>query len=104
MTYYRKQGRRYVKCDYGDFPVHYLPGIWLVTDGEKSLFMRLGDQPTVMTYAAFARHKNAIASAIAGVQGWASRSPDDMAQAVIDAVAREEESRLVVALAKEKQK
>lgn len=91
---YRKKGRRYepVGYEHTGFPAE---GVWLVTQGKnyrsERLFMRIGDAPSVMTLAAFERHRDAIARAVSQVQNWTSRSPDDMAAEVIKAVAKAEE-------------
>jgi len=93
---YEKRGRKYVPVreEFSGFPK---AGVWIVTGAQGKQawsgywMMRLGDTPTVMTYAAFDRHRDAIACAISNVQNWTCRSPSDMAHEVIKAVYEAEE-------------
>ena len=70
-------------------------GVWIVSEGsaDKSdpshwsgyWIMRLGDQPTVSTAAAFHQHRHAIGGAVREAMARSHRSPDDVAKAIIDA-------------------
>jgi len=94
--HYKKVGRRYVPIseEFQGFPKE---GVWIVSKKGEAMhwsgywIMRLGDTPSAMTLAAFARHQDAIASAISKVLDWSRRSPNDLAQEVIRAVAENEE-------------
>lgn len=89
-TLYRKVGRRYVPVGHAfhrDYSM-YSDGIWLVAhDGSsRQLIMRLGDTPTVMTSAAFMRHREAMTRAIGDRRGVRAYSTLDLVDAAIRAV------------------
>ena len=94
---YRKKGRRYEKVGYEHvgFPAE---GVWLVTKGKgmrsERIFTRIGDQPSVMTLAAFERHRDLIARTINRV-GKNLHSLDEMDGEVSKAGAEGEEKRHV---------
>lgn len=95
--YFRKQGRRYVPVAYGQEPFVPADGVWLVTPSPSgglrsaSCIMRIGDAPDVMTAAAFAKHRDLIASTV--LRHWKDRtttSAMDIADAIVIAVAAAE--------------
>lgn len=88
--YYRKVGRRYVPVPTWQSPFDPAPGIWLISDGSKRRFMRIGDAPTVMVAAAFARHHDLIAATIANAHG-RTMSAADLAEEIVLAVATAED-------------
>lgn len=89
MTHlYRKIGTRYVPVD--ERWINPRPGVWIVSEDGRTRhwFMRLGDQPTVMLRAAMERRRECIQTVLLNTRG---KSPHDTAQAILDAVAQEEE-------------
>lgn len=95
--YYVKQGRRYVPVAYGQEPFVPADGVWLVTPSpygglrSASCIMRIGDAPDVMVAAAFAKHRDLIASTV--LKHWKDRtatSANDIANAIVLAVAAAE--------------
>lgn len=91
---YRKIGRRYFPVD--ERWLDPMEGVWLVcrTPNKRSAphFMRLGDTPTVMVAAAFHRHREAMAKAIAERRETRQNSAWDLAEAAIAAVVAAEEA------------
>lgn len=96
--YFRKVGRRYVPVlDWSSVPFEPCDGVWLVQRDKTGRTMThaflLGDVPNVMTAAAFARHRDVIATAINAAHDKAGKrglSSNDLAEAVIAAVAKAE--------------
>ena len=97
--YYEKKGRRYVPVseEFRGFPAS---GVWIVSQGFMGpkgkdwngyWIMRLGDTPSVMTAAAFARHEDAVGNAIVKAMKEPRWSPASLARAVIQRVATEED-------------
>lgn len=93
---YRKVGKRYVKVglEHIGFPA---TGVWLVTQGEgmrsERVFTQLGEPPSIMTYAAFERHRDVIARTIAHFQSQ-PYTFDSVAGQIIKAVCLAEESEV----------
>jgi hypothetical protein len=67
-------------------------GVYEVTDGRWNAMLRLGDVPDPMPVAALERHRDAIGNAALEIMnGWRDgvpTSPNDVADAIIAAVAR----------------
>ena len=88
-TYYVKQGRRYVPVAYGPEPFVPADGVWLVTPSPSgglrsaSCIMRIGDAPDVMVAAAFAKHRDLIATSV--LNHWKDRTTTS-AMAIADAI------------------
>lgn len=94
--YFRKHGRRYIPVLDWQQPFEPSDGVWLVvterTGRSMSRAFKLGDVPDVMTGAAFARHRDLIATTICNAyetrrQGVSAR---DLAEAIVLAVAKAE--------------
>jgi hypothetical protein len=82
--YYRSKGKWH-HCSV--WPENPAPGIWLVTDGARTLFMRLGDTPTVEVAATFAMRRDVIAASIVEQRAKDPYcSANEMAEAIIRAV------------------
>lgn len=93
--YFRKVGRRYVPVLDWNHPFEPADGVWLVvterTGRSMSRAFKLGDVPDVMTGAAFARHRDLIATTV--LKHWKDRtttSANDIAEAIVLAVAAAE--------------
>lgn len=94
-SYYFRSGGKWIKTT-GEFPENYAPGVWLVGDGSKSWFMRLGDTPTVMVAAAFHRHRDLVARTVLGLprHGYGS-SASEWADVICRAVAEAEDAQMI---------
>jgi predicted N-acyltransferase len=94
--YFRKVGRRYVPVLDWNHPFEPADGVWLVvTDGtgrRRSRAFRLGDVPDVMVGAAFARHRDLIATTLNNTYDKHKNgvSAFDLAEAIVLAVAAAE--------------
>ena len=94
--YFRKVGRRYVPVLDWNHPFEPADGVWLVvtdsTGRSMSRAFRLGDVPDVMTGAAFARHRDLIATTLNNTYDKHPKgvSARDLAEAIVLAVAAAE--------------
>jgi hypothetical protein len=94
--YFRKVGRRYVPVLDWNHPFEPADGVWLVftdsTGRSMSRAFKLGDVPDVMVGAAFARHRDLIATTINSTYDTHKKgvSARDLAEAIVLAVAAAE--------------